>query len=77
MLSVSPRSIVRSLEGSSYTKRIGDRKTKAGFEAQTYELKVKSYLALLLSSVNLEKLLDRLDEKNGSTILAKLAVMIE
>jgi hypothetical protein len=68
---------VRALEGSSYIKKMGNRKTKAGFEAQTYELKVKSYLALLLDSVSLEELLDRLDEDSGSAILADVAFMIE
>lgn len=68
---------VRNLEESGYIKKTGARKTKAGFEAQTYELTVKSYLALLLNSASLEELLDRLDENSGSTILADIALMIE
>jgi len=68
---------VRALEGSSYIRKTGDRKTKAGFEAQMYELGVKSYLALLLNSVSLEELVDRLDENSGSTILADITFMIE
>jgi hypothetical protein len=60
---------VRFLAESSYVKRIGFKKTKAGFEAFIYELTSKAYLAMLLNLVNLDNLLNQLDEATSSTIL--------
>jgi hypothetical protein len=61
---------VRFLEKSGYVRRIGARKTKAGFEAHEYEPTAKAYLVLLLNSISLEELLSRLDETGGNEILA-------
>jgi hypothetical protein len=68
---------VRSLEESGYIKRTGARETKAGFEAPIYELTTKTYLAILLNSINLEELLSRLDETGGNEILACIMRIIE
>jgi hypothetical protein len=67
----------RSLEESGYIKRSSARETKGGFEAPTYELAVKSYLAILLNSISLEELLSRLDETSGNDILANIISTIE
>ena len=63
---------VRLLEESGYIKKIGVKKTKAGFEASIYELSARAYLAILLNSINLEDSLMRVDEATASTILGVL-----
>jgi hypothetical protein len=67
---------VRALEGSGYVKKIGIKKTKAGFEASIYELTARSYLAILLNSINLDKLINRVDEATASMILAAITYTI-
>jgi len=67
---------VRALEESGYVKKIGIKKTKAGFDASTYELAAKAYLAILLNSVSLEELLTRLDETAANLILADITRII-
>lgn len=61
---------VRLLEESGYVKKIGIKKTKAGFQASIYELTTKAYLALLLNSINLDELLIKVDKGTAQTILA-------
>jgi len=61
---------VRNLEKSGYIKKTGAKKTKAGFKASTYELTARAYLAILLNSINLNKLVTRADEATASAILA-------
>ena len=63
---------VRSLEESGYTKKMGVKKTKAGFEASIYELTARAYLAMLLNSINLDKLIMRADEATASAIMAAI-----
>jgi DNA-binding Lrp family transcriptional regulator len=63
---------VRSLEKSGYIKRIGVKKTKAGFRASIYELTAKAYLGILFDSINLEDLFMRVDEATASVILAAI-----
>jgi len=63
---------VRFLEESGYIKKIGIKKTKAGFEASIYELNVKGYLAILLNQINLDDFLKRVDDAAASTILGAI-----
>lgn len=63
---------VRSLEESGYVKKIGVKKTKAGFKASIYELTARAYLAMLLNFINLNDLLMKTDEANASAILATI-----
>ena len=63
---------VRSLEESGYIKRIGVKKTKAGFEATIYELTARAYLAILLNSINLDELVMRVDEATALTTLGTI-----
>ena len=63
---------VRALEKSGYIKKIGAKKTKAGFEATIYELTVTAYLAILLNSINLDELVTRVDEVTASAILGDI-----
>jgi hypothetical protein len=63
---------VRVLEESGHIKKIGIKKTKAGFEASIYELNVKGYLAILLNQINLDDLLKRVDDATASTILGAI-----
>lgn len=63
---------VRVLEESGNIKKIGIKKTKAGFEASIYELNVKGYLAILLNQINLDDFLKRVDDATASTILGAI-----
>ena len=63
---------VRSLEKSGYIKKIGTKKTKAGFEASIYELTPKAYLALLLSQINLDHFIK---EAEDDAVLSALAAL--
>ena len=68
---------VRSLEESGYIKKIGIRKTKAGFGAAIYELAAKAYLATMLDSIDLEDIIMRVDEATASAIIAAIAYTTE
>ena len=63
---------VRALEESSYIKKIGVKKTKAGFEAAIYELTARAYLAVLLSQINMDRFLE---EAEDDTVLSALAAL--
>jgi len=63
---------VRSLEESRYIMKTGTKQTKAGFKASTYELSVIAYLALLLSSINIDNLLMYVDEATALTLLGAI-----
>jgi len=63
---------VRALEESGFVKRAGLRRTKAGFEASTYELTTRAHLAILLDSTNLEDLINELDEDDALMVLATI-----
>jgi hypothetical protein len=66
---------VRALQQQGYLKEVNIRSTKAGFEATEYELTTRTYLALMLDSINLEDLLNRIDEDVASEILAAIATL--
>jgi len=63
---------VRSLKESGYIRKIGKKKTKAGFKASIYELTARAYLALLLNSTNLDELVMHVDEATASAILGDI-----
>ena len=63
---------IRFLEESGYIKKIGIKKTKAGFEASIYELNVKGYLAIFLNQINLDDFLKRVDDAAALTILGAI-----
>jgi len=63
---------VRALEETEFVQKTALRKTKAGFEAIIYELTAKAYLSMLLNSMGLEQLLDRLDQRTASLLLVSL-----
>jgi len=67
---------IRLLKESGYINKIGEKKTKAGFEASIYELTARSYLAILLNSINLDKLVKRVDDATASMILAAITYTI-
>jgi len=66
---------VRALQQLGYVKEVKVKSTKAGFEATEYELTTRTYLALMLDSINLENLLNRMDEDVASEILALTAML--
>ena len=66
---------VRTLEQLGFVKEVGVKSTKAGFEAIEYELAIRAYLALMLDSINLEDLLNRMDQDVASEILAAIATL--
>jgi DNA-binding PadR family transcriptional regulator len=63
----------RALEQTGYLKTAKIENTKAGFEAAVYELTARTYLALMLDSISLENLLNRIDEDSATEILATIA----
>ena len=63
---------VRSLEESGYIKKLGLKKTKAGFKASIYELTARAYLAILLNSINIDEVVMRVDENTASAILSDI-----
>ena len=67
---------IRLLKESGYINKIGEKKTKAGFQASVYELTARAYLAILLNSINLDKLVKRVDEATASMILAAITYTI-
>jgi predicted transcriptional regulator len=60
---------VRFLEESGYIKKTGIKKTKAGFQASTYDPTIKVYLALMLDFIDLEELL-QIEDSRAHTLLA-------
>jgi len=68
---------VRSLEESGYIKKIGIKKTKAGFEASIYELRDKAFLVMLLNSMSWEDLVVRVNDVTASVILGTFIGAIE
>jgi hypothetical protein len=63
---------IRLLKESGYINKIGEKKTKAGFQASVYELTARAYLAMLLNFINLDVLLMKVDEATASEILATI-----
>jgi len=66
---------VRALQQLGYVKEVKVKSTKAGFEATEYELTTRTYLALMLDSINIEDILNRMDEAAASEILAAMATL--
>ncbi len=64
---------VRALEETRYVRKAGVRNTKAGFKANLYEATARAYFALLLSSLDLDELIQELDEISTLTILSVVA----
>jgi len=67
---------VKSLEQEAYVKKAGSKRTKAGFEAIKYEIATKTYLALLLSFVTMEDLLNSMNENLTLEILAAISFSV-
>ena len=63
---------VRALQQLGYIKEVKIKSTKAGFEATEYELTIRTYLVLMLDSINLENLINRMEEDIASEILAAI-----
>lgn len=68
---------MRILGEQGYVKRVGIRKTKAGFGAVLYELTMQAYLFLLLSVVSPDDLIVGLDEAATYTFLASIFPSLE
>ena len=66
---------VRSLEQLGYVKRIGVRKTKAGFESTVFEMTSRAYLAILMDSIDFDDLLARMSEDTANTLMATFATL--
>jgi hypothetical protein len=62
----------RVLQETGYIKRIGSKKTKAGFKSSLYELTTRAYLATLLDSINMEELVRGADDATSSIILGSI-----
>jgi len=66
---------VRALQQQGYVKEARVKSTQAGFEATEYELTARAYLALMLDSIRLEDLLNRMDEDVALEILAAMTTL--
>jgi hypothetical protein len=66
---------VRDLQNLGYVKEARVKSTKAGFEATEYELTARAYLALMLHSIRLEDLLNRVDEDVALEILTAMLML--
>lgn len=66
---------VRALHGLGYVKEVRLKSTRAGFEASEYELTTRAYLALMLDSIKLNDLLNRIDEDLACEIMAVMATL--
>jgi len=64
---------IKALEESGYLEKAGTRKTLPGYERVLYKLSSKTYLALLLNKINLDKFIQTADE---DTIIATLAALM-
>jgi Trm5-related predicted tRNA methylase len=67
---------VRALQQLGYIKEVRLKSTRAGFEAIEYELTARTYLALILDSINLNDLLNRIDEDVALEILATMTTLL-
>jgi hypothetical protein len=63
---------MRALRESGYIKTAGERETRSGFEAILYELSVRAYLAILLDSIDPERLLSEIDETAALRLIAEI-----
>jgi len=54
---------VKKLTEKGYVKRIGMRKTKAGFEAPLYQLTARAYLAITINQINIDLFLEKAEEQ--------------
>jgi len=63
------------LEDSGYVKKIGAKKTRAGFEATIYDLTARAYLATLLNNINLNELIKQADDTTATQILADISLI--
>ena len=66
---------VRALEQLGYVKRIGVRKTKAGFESTVFEMTSRAYLAILMDSIDFDDLLARMSEDSANTLMITFATL--
>ena len=66
---------VRSLAENGYLRRAGQKRIKAGFEAPVYSLTPKAYLAILLSQLDLEKVLEKIDDAKALQLIGLLLEM--
>lgn len=67
---------LRILEKTGYVTRVALRKTKAGFEASLFELRVAAYLALIFSRVNLDSVLSQVSDEDGLSIIAEFVSLV-
>lgn len=66
---------MRVLQQTGYISEVSVKSTKAGFEATEYELTAKTFLALMLDSINLEDLLNQTTDVSAREILAAIAAL--
>ncbi len=63
---------IRALEEAGYLKKVGTRKTKAGFKATLYQITPRAYLAFILNQIDLDNFTQTADEDTVITTLAAL-----
>ena len=63
---------IRALKKSGYLKKVGVRKTKAGFQAALYQMTPRAYLAILLNDLDLDRFIRTASEERLITAIAAL-----
>jgi len=63
---------VRALEVLGYVRKSGIKETKAGFKASIYDLSIRTYLAIMFNSINLEELITKADDITALSILSDI-----
>jgi len=64
---------VRLLKESGYIRKIGVKRTKAGFETSLYELIARAYLVILLNQINLDHFIEVAED---DALLSTLAALL-
>lgn len=63
---------VKALQQTGYIRKIREKKTKAGFHAALYTLTAKALFALVINSIDPEKLLRQISEEKAQSLIGDL-----
>ena len=63
---------VRILEKLGYIEKAGPKKTRAGFEAQLYQITFRTYLAIIMNQTNFDEFIETAEEKRIVCALSSL-----
>jgi DNA-binding PadR family transcriptional regulator len=64
---------VRSLEEAGYVEKTEPKRTRAGFEAQLYQITFRAYLAIIVSQTDFNEFIEKAEENK---IISALSIFI-